>query len=252
MCIRDSSRSGLRAHLDAPLTILNDFTAQAFAIDVLADDEIEWIGEPRPRVGGVRTVIGPGTGLGVAIQTPHGEVVPSEAGHVHFAPTDSHEIELLRLLIPRYRRVSVERLVSGPGLENLFWANLHLDPGPGDMPGPNRSAKEVVNLAHGGNPTALQAIEDFFDVLAAFAGDMAMTSWATGGIYLSGGMMHRLRPFLDPERFRARFEDKGRFTRFCETVAVGWIKVDHPGLLGCAAAALRHLQVPSFTPELAP
>ena len=68
----DCSRRGLRAHLDAPLTILNDFTAQAFAIDVLADDEIEWIGEPRPRVGGVRTVIGPGTGLGVAIQTQHG------------------------------------------------------------------------------------------------------------------------------------------------------------------------------------
>ncbi|MBT8403710.1 MAG: glucokinase [Gemmatimonadetes bacterium] len=249
----DFTRSGLRAHLDAPLTILNDFTAQALAIDVLdPDDEVEWIGEPRPREGGVRTVIGPGTGLGVAIQTPRGEVVPSEGGHIHFAPTDNHEIELLRLLIPRYRRVSVERLVSGPGLENLFWANLHLDPGPGDMPGPNRSAKEVVNLAHGGNPTALQAIEDFFDVLAAFCGDMALTSWATGGIYLSGGMMHRLRPFLDPERFRARFEDKGRFTRFCETVAVGWIKVDHPGLLGCAAAALRHLQVPSFTPELAP
>jgi glucokinase len=248
----DFSRSGLRAYLDAPLTILNDFTAQAFAIDALEEDEIEWIGEPRPRAGGVRTVIGPGTGLGVAIQTPRGEVVPSEAGHVHFAPTDTHEIELLRLLIPRYRRVSVERLVSGPGLENLFWANHHLEPGRADMPGPNRSAREIVSLAQAGSPTALQSIEDFFDVLAAFAGDMALTSWATGGIFLSGGMMHRLRPFLDPERFRARFQDKGRFTRFCETVAVGWIKVDHPGLLGCAAAALRHLQAPSFTPELAP
>ena len=248
----DFSRSRLRAHLEAPLTILNDFTAQALAIDVLDADEILWFGEPRPRAGGIRTIIGPGTGLGVAIQAPSGEVIPSEGGHMGFAPTDDHEIELLRKLISRYRRVSVERLVSGPGLENLFWANQHLEPGRGDLPAPNRSAKEIVSLAQAGSPSALKAIEDFFDVLGAFAGDMALASWSTGGVYLSGGMMHRLRPFLDPERFRARFEHKGRFTRFCETVAVGWIQAEHPGLLGCAAAALQHLAAPSYAPELAP
>lgn len=246
------SRSRLQDSLGAPLTILNDFTAQALAVDALDDDEVEWFGEPRPRPGGIRCIIGPGTGLGVAIQTPGGEVVPSEGGHVGFAPTDSHEIELLRILIPRYRRVSVERLVSGPGLENLYWANLRLARGRPDVPGPARSAPEVVELARAGDATALQAVEDFFDVLGSFAGDMALVSWATGGVYLSGGVFRRLMPFFDAERFRTRFQDKGRFTRFSETVALGWVRAEHPGLLGCAVAALRHLRTPGFTPELAP
>jgi glucokinase len=246
------SRSRLEDRLGAPLTILNDFTAQAFAVDVLRPDEVRWFGEPRPRQGGIRCVIGPGTGLGVAIQTPGGEVVPSEGGHVGFAPTDSHEMEILKTLIPRYRRVSVERVVSGPGLENLYWANLHIARGDDGGPVPARRAPEVVELARAGDPTALQAVEDFFDILGCFAGDMALVSWATGGVFLSGGVFGRLLPFFDAERFRTRFQDKGRFTRFCETVAVGWVQAEHPGLLGCAAAALRHLRTPSFTPELAP
>lgn len=246
------SRAELRQHLDAPLEILNDFTAQALAVDVLHPDEITWFGEARPRPGGIRTVIGPGTGLGIAIQTPGGEVVPSEGGHVGFAPTDDHEIELLRILISRYRRVSVERLVSGPGLENLYWANLHIANGRVDVPVVSRAAPEIVKLAHADDATALQSVEDFFDVLGSFCGDMALASWATGGVFLSGGMLHRLEKFLDPARIRARFEDKGRFTRFCESVALGWIRAEHPGLLGCAAAALHHLEAPAFSPELAP
>ncbi len=246
------SRAALRQHLAAPLEILNDFTAQALAIDVLDPDEVTWFGEARPRPGGIRTVIGPGTGLGIAIQTPGGEVVPSEGGHVGFAPTDDHEIELLKILISRYRRVSVERLVSGPGLENLYWANLHIAHGRDDVPVPSRTAPQIVDLAHDADATALQAIEDFFDILGGFCGDMALASWATGGVFLSGGMLHRLVPFLDAERIRARFEDKGRFTRFCESVALGWIQAEHPGLLGCAVAALRHMEAPAFSPELAP
>lgn len=246
------SRSRLEGRLGAPLTIINDFTAQALAVDALESTEVNWFGEPRPRPGGVRCIVGPGTGLGVAIQTPAGEVIPSEGGHVGFAPTDSHEIELLQALIPRYRRVSVERLVSGPGLENLYWANLRLAAGRGDVPVPSRSAPEVVELARAGDATALQAVEDFFDILGIFCGDMALVSWATGGVYISGGVFRRLMPFFDAERFRTRFQDKGRFTRFCETVAVGWVTADQPGLLGCAVAALRHLRTPTFTPELAP
>jgi glucokinase len=246
------SRSRLQDALGAPLTIINDFTAQALAVDVLEPGEVEWFGEPRPREGGIRCVIGPGTGLGVAIQTPGGEVVPSEGGHMGFAPTDSHEIELLRTLIPRYRRVSVERLVSGPGLENLYWANLRIARGRPDVPVASPSAPEVVELARAGDATALQAVEDFLDVMGSFCGDMALASWATGGVYLSGGVFPRLFPFFDAERFRTRFQDKGRFTRFCETVAVGWVRAEHPGLMGCAAAALRHLRTPSFVPELAP
>ena len=248
----DFSRSQLMAELGAPLTILNDFGAQALAVGVLREDEVRWLGQPRPREGGVRTVIGPGTGLGVAIQTPSGEVVPSEGGHVAFAPTDDHEMELLRILLSRFRRVSVERLVSGPGLENLFHANQRLTNHGAASPSPTLSAAEVTALAAEGDALALQAVEDFFDVLAAFAGDMALTAWATSGVYLSGGVLRRLMPFLDAERFRARFQDKGRLTPFCEKVAVGCVEAEHPGLLGCAVAALEHLRRPAFRAELAP
>ncbi|MDT8341519.1 MAG: glucokinase [Longimicrobiales bacterium] len=230
------SRSGLEASLGAPLTVLNDFTAQALAVDHLSPDEVQWLGAPRPAPGGIRAVIGPGTGLGVAVQTVEGEIIPSEAGHMGFAPASEHEMDLLRALVARYRRVSVERLVSGPGLENLYWANRRLALNDPEADPVRYPPARIAEMAHEGDVLALRSIEDFFDALASFAGDMALATWATGGVYLSGGVVRKLERFLDVERFRARLQDKGRFTRFCEEVAVGWIRAEQPGLLGCAAA----------------
>ena len=232
------SKRQFRSELRAPLTVLNDFTAQALCIRVLLPDELRWLGDPRPPAeGGIRTVIGPGTGLGVAIETLSGEIVPSEGGHVGFAPTSEHEIDLLRRLTDRYRRVSIERLASGPGIENIYWANrqisgLEVDSGTT----PQRTAPEIAALADEGDALARRSLEDFFDILASFAGDMALASWATGGVYLSGGVLRKLDHWLDVPRFRDRFQDKGRFTRFCETVPVAVIETDYPGLLGCSAA----------------
>lgn len=230
------SRHQLERTLGAPLLVINDFTAQALSLDMLREDDLRWLGTPRPVAGGIRGVVGPGTGLGVAIQMPSGEVLPSEGGHVGFAPTSNHQIDLLRALHSRFRRVSVERLVSGPGLENLYWANRTLETEDREGAGLRRSAREVSELAAQGDPVAVRSVEDFFDVLGTFAGDLALMAWAAGGIYLSGGVLRRLMPFFDPERFRARFEDKGRFTHFMETVPLAWIKAEHPGLLGCSVA----------------
>jgi glucokinase len=230
------SKPQLEASLGAPLQVINDFTAQALALDLLEPGDIEWFGPLRPVEGGVRTMIGPGTGLGVAVRTPGGEIVPSEGGHIGFAPSSEHEIDLLRHLFSRYRRVSIERLVSGPGLENIYWANRRIEQPDSEPERARHTSAEIADLAHQGDARALRSIEDFFDILAGFAGDMALATWATGGIYLSGGVFRKLRRFLDPERFRARFEDKGRFTRFCEEVAVGWVRREQMGLLGCSAA----------------
>lgn len=231
------SRSALERSLDAPLTVLNDFTAQALCMQILSPGELTWIGDPQPAKDGIQVVIGPGTGLGVAVRLPNGEIIPSEAGHVGFAPTNAHETELLTLLLERYSRVSIERVVSGPGLENLYWANSRID---GDPVGPNPrlSAREVSALAETGDERATRSVNDLLDILAAFAGDMALANWARGGIYLSGGALRKMIGFLKPERFRVHFEAKGRFRSFCEDVAVGWIAADHPGLLGCAAALM--------------
>ncbi|HSG46559.1 MAG TPA: ROK family protein, partial [Longimicrobiales bacterium] len=199
------SKSQLETTLGAPLTVVNDFTAQALAIDLLEADELHWVGAPRPDAGGIRTIIGPGTGLGVAVQTAGGEIIPSEAGHMGFAAASEHEIDLLRALFFRYRRVSIERLASGPGLENIYWANRRLTLPDPEADQERRTPAEIAAMAHEGDALAQRSIEDFFDILAAFAGDMALATWATGGIYLSGGVVRKLVRFFDEERFRARF-----------------------------------------------
>jgi glucokinase len=231
------SKRELEKRLGAPLTVVNDFTAQALSLDLLEPHEVNWIGPQRPgEPRGIRTIIGPGTGLGVAIETLSGEIIPSEGGHVGFAPSTDHEIQLLGKLVERYRRVSIERLVSGPGLENLYWANQRLENPTPEAVTVQLTPREVAELAHNGDKLAERSVLDFFDILASFAGDMALATWATGGVYLSGGVMRRLLRFFDPERFRARFQDKGRFTRFCEEVPLAWIDAEYPGLLGCSAA----------------
>jgi glucokinase len=229
------SRRELEATLKAPVMVINDFTAQALSLDVLEAHEFNWFRAPRPVEAGTRTILGPGTGLGVAVRTPGGEIIASEGGHVGFAPANEHEIEILRMLLPRYRRVSVERLLSGPGLENLFWANRQMVSPDPEAVKPTPSAREIEALAGQGDELALRSVRDFFDILATFAGDMALSNWSTGGVFISGGVVRKLSRFLDVERFRARFEDKGRFTRFCETVPVAGIDHPFPGLLGCAA-----------------
>lgn len=229
-------RLELERELEAPLRVINDFTAQALSIDLLKAEDVTWIGTPRPHDGGTRVVVGPGTGLGVAIHMPGCPVLPSEGGHVGFAPASEHEIDLLRALSTRFRRLSMERFLSGPGLENLYWANWHIERGQVDSGFSRVTAREITALAGGGDPMALRSVNDFFDILASFVGDLALTAWATGGVFLSGGVLRKLVSLFDLQRFRARFEDKGRFTRFCETVPLGWITFDHPGLLGCAAA----------------
>ena len=258
------SRSALEAELGVPLTLINDFAAQAYASDVLALDELHLVGEPRPDPRGVRVVLGPGTGLGVAVRLPGGLVLPSEAGHTGFSPTSEHELDLMRVLFRQHPRISVERLVSGPGLVNLFEANRILAGGaappstPGTAPGARvKDASEdaagdalrdalsapddptaparIAELAAQGHPVARSAVDDFFNILASFSGDMALAVWATGGVYISGAVVRKLAAFLDEDRFRARFQAKGRFEGFCAGVAIGWMRVEEPGLLGCAA-----------------
>ena len=232
-----STRS-LEESLGVPLTVLNDFTAQMISIDALGPDDVVWLGSPRVTDRGIRAVLGPGTGLGVAMQMPDGQIVPSEGGHVGFAPFNEHEIDILQTLLGRFSRVSIERVLSGPGLENIFWANHQLVQPDTDGAWGHHSARDIGRLAADGDPVAIATIRDFFDIYASFAGDVALHAWATGGVYLSGGVTARLADFFDMERFRARFEDKGRFTRFCETVPLAWVTHPYPGLVGCAATIL--------------
>ncbi len=225
------SRTKLQRSVGVPVMVINDFTAQTLCLDLLAEDELLWFDDMRPNGNGIRAVIGPGTGLGISIQMPNGDIVPSEGGHIAFAPRTEHQMDLLRLLWTRYKRVSVERILSGHGLENLYWANSCLANDEKEIDAP-----DILDLAHKNDPHALAAISDFFQILACFSGDMAMTAWAADGVYLTGGILPKLWEFFDVEKFRERFQSKGRFTSFCRTVPIALNKAEQPGLLGCVSA----------------
>jgi len=192
---------------------------------------LQWLGTPRPSGGRVKAVVGPGTGLGVSAMMPSGYILPSEAGHVAFAPVDDHEAGLLKVLWERYHRVSAERVLSGPGLANLYWANCRLDGHCRELPAP-----EVTAGAQANDPYCLRAVTDFHAILASFAGDVALMTGAADGVYLSGGILPRILDLLDQEMFRERFEDKGRFREFNNTVPLAIVRAEHPGLRGCVQA----------------
>ncbi len=225
------SRTKLQRLLGVPVKIINDFTAQTLCLDLLAEDELQWFDDMRPKGNAIRSVIGPGTGLGVSIQMSNGEIIPSEAGHVAFAPRTPHQLELLKLLWTRYKRVSVERILSGSGLENLYWANSKISGKEAQQ-----EASSILELARSGDEIAKKTLTDFFQILACFSGDIAMTGWTSDGVYLSGGILPKLWEFFDMQKFRNSFQDKGRFSDFCSTVPIAMVQAQQPGLLGCVAA----------------
>lgn len=230
------SRTKLQRTIGVPIKVINDFTAQTLSLDLLADDELIWFDDMRPTGGNIRAVIGPGTGLGIAIQMPNGDIIPSEAGHIAFAARSEHQMELLKLLWKRYQRVSVERVLSGHGLENLYWANSCIAGQEAEQ-----KASDILELAKNNDPYANAALNDFYEILACFAGDIALTAWAADGIYLSGGILPKVWEYFDAAEFRARFQSKGRFTEFCRTVPIALIKAEQPGLLGCVAALQKNI-----------
>ncbi len=228
------SHAKLQESLGVEVSIINDFTAQALALDGLLESELLWLGPARPEGGRTRAVIGPGTGLGMSAMMPEGNVIVSEGGHIDFSPTDSHEIELLKQLWSRHDRISVERLLSGMGLSNLHWANCCLK-------GEDKilTAPEVTEGAFSGDSDCLKAVNDFFNILASTAGDLALMMRAGDGIYIAGGIVPRLLDLLDRESFRRRFNNKGRCTELCVQTPLAIVLAPYPGLTGCVQGLKR-------------
>lgn len=233
------SKRLLTEALGAKVSVINDFSAQALSIEWLTDSDLIWIGDQRPAQDeqGVIAVLGPGTGLGVAALLANGSIVPSEGGHISFAPTDEHQLKLLRLLWQRYDRVSVERLLSGMGLENLYWANSILS---GNEAA--RTAAEITVGARNGDDLCLRAVADFSAILGSVAGDMALAMGAYKGVYLSGGILPKIADIIDMAAIRACFDNKGRFCERCATIPIAIVKAHNPGLLGCAGFMQRNCQ----------
>lgn len=217
--------------------LINDFAALALAAPLLAGADLRAVGpEEAGPSGGTIAVLGPGTGFGVSalVRDDRGEAVLStEGGHVGFAPTDEVEVELLRRLSARHGRVSVERILSGAGLDELHECLRAMDGLPPEPVAPAR----ITAAALAGDPAALRSVERFCAILGGVAGDFALAYGATGGVLVAGGIAPRIIDILQASAFRARFEDKGRFRDYLAAVPTRVIVRPHAALLGAARAA---------------
>ena len=242
------SRAALCAALGlADLVFVNDFEAQAHAIPQLDAAHLVAIGHGDAQAAArvlagaddrCWAVLGAGTGLGVSgLVRRRGDVfaLPGEGGHVGFAPEGPDEVALRDALAAEFGRVSVERIVSGGGLLNVYRALARAD---GDDT-PALAPRDVAGRADAGEARARRALEIFCDVFGAVAGDVVLTLGAWDGVFLTGGLVPRRLADLQRGGFRRRFEHKGRFSTTLAAVPVFAVLHPQPGLLGAAAIAAR-------------
>lgn len=223
--------------------LLNDFEAIAYSVPFLGAEHMKSIGlpDPRPLTGDYYTIgiIGPGTGLGAVGLKKFGEhLIPiaGEASHGGFAPESRVQIEILTHLRERFDRVSSERLVSGQGLENLYWALCRIH---GEKRAQLTAADIFAASGADGDMRAGEAVELFYEIMGQFAGDVALALGAADGMYIAGGIAQRYPERLANSRFRSGFEHKGRHTSLMERIPTQLIMHPQPGLLGAAYCALQ-------------
>jgi len=216
------------------LTIVNDFTAIALAIPALKPVDLHKIGPGKAMTGAPIAVIGPGTGLGISLLVPDGKrwlPVATEGGHVTLPATDEEDEALIALLRSRFGHVSAERVLSGPGLVNLYDAVCAA----AGKPAPKLTAAEITDRALSGRDRLARATLDrFCALLGTVAGDLALTAGALGGVYIAGGIVPRFGRYLARSPFRARFEAKGRFKSYLHRIPVHVVTADQPALRGLA------------------
>lgn len=224
--------------------IVNDFEAVAHAVARAPEDQfLHLAGPDRPLTDdGTISVMGPGTGLGVAhLWRSAGEyrVQATEGGHIDFAPLDTIEDAILARLRKRHRRVSVERVVSGPAIVDIYETLAAME---------NRKTREEDDIAiwtralEDGEGLAAAALDRFCLSLGSVAGDIALAQGGFGGVVIAGGLGYRLRDHLPKSGFAQRFRAKGRFGELMATIPVKLITHPQPGLFGAAAAFARNLR----------
>ncbi|HUQ53424.1 MAG TPA: glucokinase [Gammaproteobacteria bacterium] len=227
------SQSQLQQALDLKrLQIVNDFAANAWALPQLEPADIAPIGggESAPRT--TLAVLGPGSGLGVAGLVPTGDgwaVMTGEGGHVSMPAATREEQDVIALLRDRFDgHCSAERVLSGPGLVNLYVALAELA-GRGH---PTVNPEDVTNLARQGEPLARKTLAMFFAMLGTVAANLALTAGARGGIYIAGGIVPRFVEQLRKSEFRARFENKGRYRSYLAAIPTHVITAPLPAFRG--------------------
>ncbi|MGL9724582.1 glucokinase [Sodalis sp. (in: enterobacteria)] len=235
------SINAMKASLELEqLEIINDFTAVSMAIPMLTEKDVIQFGGGQAIAGKPIAIYGAGTGLGVShlIQAEKRCIsLPGEGGHVDFAPNSEEEDNILSVLRAELGHVSAERVLSGPGLVNLYRAIVKAD---GRLP-ENLLPKQVTEQALADSCIdSRRALSLFCVLMGRFGGNLALNLGTFGGVYIAGGIVPRFLDFFRASGFRAAFEDKGRFKDYLLDIPVYLIRHEQPGLLG-AGAHMRQL-----------
>lgn len=220
------------------LDILNDFTALALSLPVLPPEDLVKIGEGSSTADAPLAVIGPGTGLGMSGLIKTGDrwmALTGEGGHAAFSPVTEREMDVARILQRRYGHVSWERLLSGPGLINLYESLAELAGQAPESLSPGDVSKRGVERSC---PICSEALDMFCGSLGTAAGNLALTLGARGGVYIGGGIVPRLGGFFQESAFRQRFEEKGRFAGYLAAIPTYVISARYPALTGAAITLL--------------
>lgn len=224
--------------------LVNDFAAQSMSVPLLGADDQSPVGPLRAAgLGSAQpqtfVVMGPGTGLGVAgLLWRDGQwiVLESEGGHAGFAAHTAEDVEILHRLNARFGRVSNERMICGNGLVNLYLALADI----AGQHAENYTPEDITAQAeNGSDPLCVRTLETLAGIFGSVAGDLVMCLGGWDGVYLTGGVLPFLLPWLRRGGFRERFEAKGRFREIMGNVPTLAITHAEPGLLGAAAIALR-------------
>lgn len=231
--------------------LLNDFEAAALAVDLLSPADWVTLQEGYAQAQTMRVILGAGTGMGVAWlvwQKDHYQPIPTEAGHIDFAPVNALQLRLLEALQKKFHHVSVEKLLSGAGLTQIFnflqsntveshkIASLPLDED-------NGAAITTLAIEHK-HPNAIKALEIFTEIYGAFAGNLALTGLCRNGVYIAGGIAPKILKYLQTGNFMRAFCDKGRFSGLLREIPVKVITHPAVSLLGAKRKVqdLSHLQ----------
>ncbi|PLC51267.1 glucokinase [Pollutimonas subterranea] len=217
------------------LHVINDFTALALALPHLPQSELRAVGGGQAVAGTPLGVVGPGTGLGVSalIPTSQGWVpLAAEGGHVSFAPSDQQELLLWQEAHEEFGHVSMERLVSGSGLQFIYQKLCRR----AGNKGLDYSASDISKHAIADSSNhCRQALDTFCAILGTVASNLALMLGARGGIYIGGGIIPKLDGYFADSPFRQRFNDKGRFSDYMAAIPVFVITSENPALTGAAA-----------------
>ncbi len=217
------------------LEVVNDLEAMALVLPHLSSEETMSIGDEigNRSIRAPMAVLCPGTGLGIAGLVPVDQgwrPIASEGGHTSLSPLTEKEMAVWQFLKERHRRVSVERVLSGPGIVELYTALAFLEGRGLEAASP----EDIVGLAlDGESPLAVETIEMFCAWLGDVAGDVALMYVARGGVYLAGDILLTIFEILKRSQFRHRFENKGRGTGIVTATPTFLVSCESPVLRGC-------------------